>query len=81
MQPVQAIAYRLKFVRLLLQALNALKPSKSISPSEQEMNEIVRLLNGAVDLAPFIKRTIPLGTQPMENGNFRWQKFHWQRFD
>lgn len=45
------------------------------------MNEIVRLLNGAVDLAPFIKRTIPLGTQPMENGNFRWQKFHWQRFD
>lgn len=45
-------------------------PSKSISPNEQEMNEIVRLLNNAVDLMPLIKRTINLGTQPDPNGNF-----------
>lgn len=44
-------------------------PSKSISPNEQEMNEIVRLLSHAVDLTPLIKRTVPLGIQPIENGN------------
>lgn len=67
-EDVQAVAHRLKFVRLALQALNALKPVKSVSPNEQEMNEIVRLLNGAIDLTPTVKKTIALGTQPQENG-------------
>lgn len=58
----------MKFVRLTLQALNALKPVKAVSPNEQEMNEIIRLMNGAVDLTPTIKKTIALGTQPAENG-------------
>lgn len=51
-----------------MQALSALAPSKSVSPNEQEMNEIVRLLNGAADLIPLIKRTISQGTQPDPNG-------------
>lgn len=69
---LQAIIGRLKFLRLFLQALTALAPSKSVSPNEQEMNEIVRLLNGAADLIPLIKRTICLGTQPDPNGmNFK----------
>lgn len=69
LQDIQAVAHRLKFMRLTLQSLNALKPVKSISPNEQEMNEIVRLLNGAIDLSPLIKKTIALGIQPVENGN------------
>lgn len=67
-QGTQAIIARLKFLRLFLQALTALAPIKSISPNEQEMNEIVRLLNGAGDLIPLMKRTICLGTQPDPNG-------------
>lgn len=70
LQGFQAIIGRLKFLRLFLQALTALAPSKSMSPNEQEMNEIVRLLNGAADLIPLMKRTISLGTQPDPNGEF-----------
>lgn len=70
LQGLQAIIGRLKFLRLFLQALTALAPSKSVSPNEQEMNEIVRLLNGAADLIPLMKRTICLGTQPDPNGEF-----------
>lgn len=55
-------------MRLLLQALITLWPSKNISPNEQEMVEIVRLLNNAIDLMPVIKRTIALGTPPDPNG-------------
>lgn len=69
-QGLQAIVCRLKFLRLFLQALTALAPSKSVSPNEQEMNEIVRLLNSAADLIPLMKRTISLGTQPDPNGKF-----------
>lgn len=60
----------MRLLRLYLQALGALTPSKSASPNEQEMNEIARLLNNAVDLMPLIKRTISLGTQPDPNGNY-----------
>lgn len=69
---IQGVIHRLKFLRLYLQALGALTPSKSVSPNEQEMNEIVRLLNSAIDLMPLIKRTIELGTQPDPNGKFGW---------
>lgn len=62
-------------MRLFLQALTALAPSKSVSPNEQEMNEIVRLLNGAADSIPLMKRTICLGTQPDPNGKLRLFKF------
>lgn len=65
----QAIIHRLKFLRLFLQALTALSPGKSISPTEQEMNEITRLLTNAVDLVPLIKRSISLGTQPEPNAD------------
>lgn len=67
-QGVQAIINRLKFLRLFLQALTALTPSKAKSPNEQEMGEIVRLLNNAIDMMPLIKRTIALGTQPDPKG-------------
>lgn len=75
MQGLQAIIARLKFLRLFLQALTALAPSKSVSPNEQEMNEIVRLLNGAGDLIPLMKRTICLGTQPNPNGEYFPKKY------
>lgn len=69
LQGIQAIIHRLRFLRLFLQALTALLPSKSVSPTEQEMNEITRLLNNAVDLVPLIKRTVALGTQPDSNAD------------
>lgn len=68
-QGIQGIIHRLRLLRLYLQALSSLTPSKSATPNEQEMNEITRLLNNAVDLMPLIKRTISLGTQPDPNGN------------
>lgn len=60
----------MRLLRLYLQALGALTPCKSASPNEQEMNEIARLLNNAVDLMPLIKRTISLGTQPDPKGYY-----------
>lgn len=64
----QAIINRLRFLRLLLQALVAIWPDKKLSPTEAEMGEITRLLNGASDLVPAIKKTIALGTQPESGG-------------
>lgn len=79
-EAIQGVIHRLRLLRLYLQALAALTPSKSVSPNEQEMNEIVRLLNNAIDLTPLIKRTINLGTQPDPSGEccpFILTKFYW----
>lgn len=63
-----AIVHRLKFLRLFLQALIAIWPDKKISPNESEMTEIQKLLTGAIDVVPLMKKTIPLGTQPEPDG-------------
>lgn len=61
---IQAVLSRIKFMRLLLQSLLLLYPTKTFSPNETEMSEIVKLLTGAVDLIPNIKKTVDMGTQP-----------------
>lgn len=63
-EETQAIVNRLKFLRLVLQALVAIWPDKSLSPTQIEMAEIQKLLSGAIDVMPGIKKTISLGTQP-----------------
>lgn len=60
----QAIISRLRFLRLLLQALIAIWPDKKLSPTEAEMGEIQKFLSAAVDLVPTIRKTISIGTQP-----------------
>lgn len=64
----QAIISRLRFLRLLLQALIAIWPDKKLSPTEAEMAEIQKFLSAAVDLVPTIRKTISLGTQPEVGG-------------
>lgn len=72
-EETQAIVNRLKFLRLVLQALVAIWPDKNISPNQIEMVEIQKLLSGAIDVMPGIKKTISLGTQP--NGAYGYH-FH-----
>lgn len=64
-----AIVNRLKFLRLMLQSLVAIWPDKNLSPTQIEMVEIQKLLSGAIDVMPAIKKSISLGTQP--NGNVK----------
>ncbi|KAJ6643077.1 N-alpha-acetyltransferase 35, NatC auxiliary subunit like [Pseudolycoriella hygida] len=66
-EETMAIVNRLKFLRLVLQALVAIWPDRNISPTQIEMVEIQKLLSGAVDVMPGIKRTISLGTQPNDD--------------
>lgn len=68
-EEIQAVTCRLKFLRFLLQSLISLWPVKHVSPNETEIAEIVRLLNGANELIPTIKKTIEKGTQPELNGD------------
>jgi hypothetical protein len=63
-EDITAVLNRVKFQRLLLQSLLLLFPSKSVSPDEQEMIEIAKLLTSAGELMPSIKKTIMRGTQP-----------------
>lgn len=63
-EELEALLSRIKFIRLLLQSLLALYPSKGLSPVEAEMTEISRLLSAATDSMPTIKKTVHLGTQP-----------------
>lgn len=63
-EDLNATLNRLKFLRLLLQSLLQLYPTKSLSPNEMEMAEITKLLTGALQIMPAIKTTISLGTQP-----------------
>jgi hypothetical protein len=63
-EDIIAVLNRVKFQRLLLQSLLLLFPSKSVSPDEQEMIEIAKLLTSAGELMPSIKKTIMRGTQP-----------------
>lgn len=64
----QAVASRLRFLRLLLEAIVAIWPDEQLSPSELEMVEIQKLLAGALDAMPTMRRTIGMGTQPVEGG-------------
>lgn len=64
----QAVASRLRFMRLLLEALVAIWPDEQLSPNELEMVEIQKLLAGALDAIPTMRRTIAMGTQPIEDG-------------
>ncbi|XP_052872549.1 N-alpha-acetyltransferase 35, NatC auxiliary subunit [Anopheles cruzii] len=79
---VQALLARIRFTRLFLQCLVALYPVKqstswqhgqeitvqSVSPTKNEMIDIVKTLNGALELAQTMEKTIDLGTQP-EDGS------------
>lgn len=64
----QAIISRLRFLRLLLQAMIAIWPDKKLSPTEAEMGEIQKFLSAALDLVPTIRKTISIGTQPEAGG-------------
>jgi len=59
-----AVLNRTKFMRLLLQSLLLLYPTKSFSPNELEMSEIAKLLTSSSELMPAIKKTVVRGTQP-----------------
>ncbi|KXJ83695.1 hypothetical protein RP20_CCG003124 [Aedes albopictus] len=67
---INALVSRLKFTRLFLQCLVALYPSKvsnvvtNVSPSKTEMIDIVKTLNGALELTQVMEKTIEFGTQP-----------------
>ncbi|XP_055607947.1 N-alpha-acetyltransferase 35, NatC auxiliary subunit-like [Uranotaenia lowii] len=63
-EAINALICRLKFTRLLLQCLVALYPEKNVSPTKTEMIDIVKTLNGALELTQLIEKTIELGTQP-----------------
>lgn len=70
MDETQAVVSRLRFLRLLLEALVAIWPDEKLSPTEPEMAEIQKLLSGALDTMPTVRRTIPMGTQPVEGGKW-----------
>lgn len=61
------IINRLKFLRLLLRSLINLWANDNVWPTETEINETVKLLNGASELMPIIKKTVEKGTQADEN--------------
>ncbi|XP_058458591.1 N-alpha-acetyltransferase 35, NatC auxiliary subunit isoform X3 [Malaya genurostris] len=63
-EEINALVCRLKFTRLLLQCLVALYPTKNVSPNKTEMIDIVKTLNGALELTLIMERTIEFGTQP-----------------
>lgn len=67
---LNAVFNRIKFSRVLLQSLLLLYPTKSFSPNETEMSEIVKLLTSAIELLPAINKTIAKGTQPDVESNF-----------
>lgn len=64
LEELTSVLNRVKFQRLLLQSLLLLYPSKSVSPNEQEMTEISKLLTRAGELMPGIKKSVERGTQP-----------------
>ncbi|XP_055627653.1 N-alpha-acetyltransferase 35, NatC auxiliary subunit isoform X2 [Toxorhynchites rutilus septentrionalis] len=77
-EEINALVCRLKFTRLLLQCLVALYPTKTntswhasnatananVSPTKTEMIDIVKTLNGALELTQIMEKTIDCGTQP-----------------
>jgi hypothetical protein len=69
-ESIMAVYNRIRFTRMLLQALVQLYPAKSYSPNEYEMSEITKLLTSAIELLPAIKKTIPLGTEPDYESKF-----------
>lgn len=72
---------RLKFLRLLLQSLLQLYPTKSVSPNEMEMTEITKLLTGALQIMPAIKTTISLGTQPDPESKKRYKNIRFHEYN
>ncbi|XP_062550331.1 N-alpha-acetyltransferase 35, NatC auxiliary subunit isoform X2 [Armigeres subalbatus] len=72
-EEVNALVSRLKFTRLFLQCLVALYPTKisnvNVSPTKTEMIDIVKTLNGALELAQVMEKTIEFGTQPEANSD------------
>ncbi|XP_065090507.1 N-alpha-acetyltransferase 35, NatC auxiliary subunit isoform X2 [Ochlerotatus camptorhynchus] len=63
-EEINALVSRLKFTRLFLQCLVALYPTKNVSPTKTEMIDIVKTLNGALELTQVMEKTIEFGTQP-----------------
>lgn len=63
-----AVVTRLRFLRLLLEALVAIWPDEKTSPSEADVVEIQKLLTSALDTMPTMRRTVAMGTQPVEGG-------------
>ncbi|CRK96643.1 CLUMA_CG010002, isoform A [Clunio marinus] len=59
-----AIISRIKYLRLMLQCLLELFPTRLVSPDESKMSDITKLLAGAIEVFPEIKKTIDRGTQP-----------------
>ncbi|XP_055531475.1 N-alpha-acetyltransferase 35, NatC auxiliary subunit isoform X3 [Wyeomyia smithii] len=82
-EEINALVSRLKFTRLLLQCLVALYPTKqnsswnvsssnasmNISPTKTEMIDIVKTLNGALELTQVMEKSIEYGTQPDPNSD------------
>nr|XP_040228403.2 N-alpha-acetyltransferase 35, NatC auxiliary subunit [Anopheles coluzzii] len=81
-EELQALLARVRFTRLLLHSLVGMYPLKqgnwrygqevaaqTAVPLKTEMIDIVKSLNGALELAQAIEKTIELGTQPVEGSD------------
>uniref|UniRef100_A0A182JRR2 Protein MAK10 homolog n=1 Tax=Anopheles christyi TaxID=43041 RepID=A0A182JRR2_9DIPT len=71
-EELQALLARVRFTRLLLHSLLGLYPQKlqqSTLSLKTEMIDIVKSLNGALELAQVIEKTIELGSQPVEGSD------------
>uniref|UniRef100_A0AAG5DD75 Protein MAK10 homolog n=1 Tax=Anopheles atroparvus TaxID=41427 RepID=A0AAG5DD75_ANOAO len=82
-EDLQALLTRIRFTRLFLQCLVSLYPVKqtttwqlgqeiavhSVSPTKNDMVDIVKTLNGALELAQTMEKTIDLGTAPEEGSD------------
>lgn len=66
-EDIIAVMNRLRFMRFLFQSLYLFWPKKDVSPGEAEIAEIQRNLSAALELVPFIRKTIEKGTQPEPN--------------
>lgn len=66
-EEITGITGRLKFTRFLLSVFVILEPKPNSETTEIEMNEVVRLLNAALELIPIIRRSVGLGIQPVRD--------------
>lgn len=62
-----AVMHRLRFLRFLFQSLFTFWVKKETSYGEQDITEVQRYLNAALELVPLIRKTIEKGTQPEPN--------------
>lgn len=63
-EDVLAVMHRVRLLRFLFQSLFLLWPRKDTTFGEPVLVEVQKNLNAALELLPFIKRTVEKGTQP-----------------